>query len=1038
MRSPSASVPFRRLSSTGSPRGSRRGRRPPSPPRLLRAASVAAVACLLLLVGLPAPAAAQQGAVTGQITDAEDQSPVDGAQVFVAGTGIGTITGADGQYRLTDVPAGEQEVRVQVLGYQPASRTLSVESGQSVTADFTLQVSAVSMEEMVVTATGVQRQRELGHAVSKLDMTEQVEMSRPTSVQNMLQAQSPGMTINQSTGSVGASSQIRIRGRTSLSFSNRPLVYIDGARISTGTPGSSQQGQSFSRLSDLNPEDIESVEVVKGPAAATLYGTEAAAGVIRITTRSGSTGAPNYTIEGSYGQNWNSTGWLPRVFHPRSFLGDGARDTLYTYNALEDQDPFRTGDAYSVSGNVRGGEESITYFLSGRWQDEAGTFPNNDRDQWNVRGNFSIVPENDILDLTVSNGFTSSFTRLPDNDNNIAGFIPIAQVASPWAQPMERNGVRTCPLNIETSRLTGTPLSDLGFAGCAETGNFGGRTFEQVASRENRQDVERYVGSATLRLNPFEEWSTRLTVGYDQFAQRTRILVPVDPARPFGEDSEGNIARTDVTSRDLTVEMSSSVDLDLTENLSSVTTFGGQWIRETADGTFAEGTTFPAGTPSVGSSVVNEGGDQFGETRTLGSFVQQQLSWKDRIFVTPGVRLDNNSAFGENLGVQDLKKINGSWVVSEEPWFPVDLNSLRLRAAWGESSKLPGTNSALSLLSPVPAIRNGTEVLGVLPDRPGNPDLRPETSDEFEIGFDLSAVNDRVGLEFTYYDNETTDAVVARNLAPSTGFPNQQFTNVGEIQNHGIEATLDLRAVDRSDLTWTWNVNFSTSDNTVTELPEPIIVDFGNDSNAGQRIQEGFSFGAYMWRPLSLGPDGSVVVGDTLEEIGQPTPSWEGSVGTSLRLFDRVRLYGSVDFKGGFETMYNTASFTCNLLGGGAYGGTCPDLFHKNPDGTPTDEARIKQRAAQLGNEAPWVESSGFAKLRTLSLRFELPERWAGLLGANTGALTFTGNNLATWDSFSGPDPEVNEFGGDETVGRSVFLTEPQSRRFTTSLQLSF
>lgn len=1002
-----------------------------------RLGGMALAASAALLLALPTTARAQQGAVAGQVTDADDGRPIDGAQVFIPGSGIGTITDTAGQYRLTGVPVGDQQIRIQVLGYQPTSRTVTVGAGQTATVDFALTVSAVSMEEVVVTATGVQRQRELGHAVSKLQVSDQVEMSKPASVQNLLQAQAPGMTINQSTGSVGAASELRIRGRTSLSFSNRPLVYIDGARINTSTPSSDQQGQEFSRLNDLNPEDIESVEVIKGPAAATLYGTEAAAGVIRITTKSGSSGEPRYTIEGSYGQNWNSTGWLPRVFHPRAILGESARDTLYTFNALEDQDPFRVGDAYSVSGNIRGGEESITYFVSGRWQEEGGTFPNNSRDQWNVRGNFSIVPENDILDLTVSNGFTSSFTRLPDNDNNIAGYIPIAQVAFPWVQPLERDGVRTCPLNIEISQLTGTPLSELGFGGCAENATFGARTFEQVAARENRQEVERYVGSATFRLHPFQEWSTRLTVGYDQFGQRTRIIVPVDPARPFGQDSEGNIERTDVTSRNLTLELSSSVNLDLTDDLASVTTVGGQWIRESSDGTYSEGLTFPAGTPSVGASVVNEGADQFEETRTLGGFVQQQFSWRDRIFVTPGIRLDDNSAFGGSLGVQDLKKINGSWVVSEEPWFPDVFNSLRLRAAWGESSKLPGTNNALSLLASVPAVRDGNEVLGVLPNRPGNPELRPETSEEFEVGFDLSALSDRLGLEFTYYDNKTTDAVVARNLAPSTGFPNQQFTNVGEIVNSGFEASLNLQAVDRRNLSWSWNLNFSTNDNTVTELPEPIIVDFGNDSNAGQRIQEGFSFGAYMWRPVTLASDGSVVVGDTLEEIGQPTPAWEGLVGSSLTLFDHVRLYGSVDFKGGFETMYNTASFTCNLLGGGAYGGTCPDLFYKNPDGTPTDEALVKQQAAALGNEAPWVESSGFAKLRTLSLRFDLPEAWAGVLGAAGGALTFTGSNLATWDSFSGPDPEVNEF-GDETVGRSVFLTEPQSRRFTTSLQLSF
>lgn len=1024
--------------STRDARGARgRPPEPRDPPRSSRFLPATVLSVLTALLLLPSSALAQEGAVAGRVVDAQDQEPIGGAQVFLPGTGIGTITDSNGQYRLTAVPAGEQQVRVQVLGYRSATRNVDVSAGATATLNFALEVSAVSMEEMVVTATGLQRQRELGHAVSELEVSDQVEMSKPPNVQSMLQGQSSGVTINQSTGSVGAASTIRIRGRTSLSFSNRPLVYIDGARISTSTPSSGQQGQEFSRLNDLNPEDIESVEIIKGPAAATLYGTEAAAGVIRITTKSGSSGEPRYTVEGSWGQNWNSTGWLPRVWHPRSFLGEAARDTLYTFNALEDQDPFRVGDAVSVGGNIRGGEESITYFLSGRWEEENGTFPNNDRDRWNVRGNFNLVPQNDIIELTVNNGFTSSFTRLPDNDNNIAGYIPIAQVAFPWVQPLERGGVRTCPLNVEIAELTGAPLSNFGFAGCSENATFGSRTFEQVASRENRQGVERYVGSATFRVRPWEEWSTRLTVGYDQFAQRTRLIVPVDPARPFGEDSEGNIERTDVTSRNLTLEANSSLNLELTDDLSSVTTFGGQWVRETSDGTFAEGTTFPAGTPSVGSSVVNEGEDFFTETRTLGGFVQQQFSWKDRIFVTPGLRLDDNSAFGANLGVQDLKKINGSWVVSDEPWFPQVFNSLRLRAAWGESSKLPGTNTALSLLSPVPTVRNGNEVLGVLPNRPGNPGLRPETSDELEVGFDLSAAGDRIGLELTYFDNTTSDAVVAQDLSPSTGFPNQQFANVGEIVNSGIEASLSLQAVDRRDFAWNWNVNFTTNDNTVTELPDPIIINFGNDSNAGQRIQEGFSFGAFMWRPVEIAEDGSVVVGDTLEEIGQPTPSWEGSVGTTLRFFEGIRLYGLVDFKGGFETMYNTASFTCNLLGGGSYGGTCPDLFYKNLDGSPTDEARVKQRAAALGNESPWVESSGFAKLRTLSLRIDLPTRWANVLGATDGTLNFTGSNLATWDSFSGPDPEVNEL-GDSQVGRSVFLTEPQARRFRMSLQLSF
>ncbi|HSR42231.1 MAG TPA: TonB-dependent receptor, partial [Longimicrobiales bacterium] len=635
----------------------------------------------------------------------------------------------------------------------------------------------------------------------------------------------------------------------------------------------------------------------------------------------------------------------------------------YTLNLLEDQDPFRTAQQRSMGLSVRGGTDDLTYFISGNWDDNEGVLPNNFDERWNVRGNFRMTPR-DWLDITVSTSYTDGLSGLPDNDNNISGYIPIALVSFPWTQPVTVDGVRTCPLNVETARLTGDPLEDLGFDGCAENPGFGGRTFEDIATRRNELDVGRFIGSASFTVRPLDVWSARFTVGYDQANILRRNIVPVDPSRPFGDQSDGFIFRDQTTSQNLTLEGSTQLALDITPEISSVSTVGGQFFEETLDGQTATGREFPAGSPSVANSVVNESDDSFTSVRTLGVFIQQQFGWRDRLFIAPAIRLDDNSSFGEELGIQDLKKINASWVMSEEEWFPGFFQTFRLRGAWGESAKQPGTNDALSLLTPVPVVVGGEERLGVLPDRPGNPELKPETGKEFEAGFDATVLDGRLGVQFTYYDQTTKDAIVARDLAPSLGFPGQQITNVGELTNSGIELGVEFGAIQRPDIQWDLSAQLTTTKSKITDLPEPIIFDFGNDSNAGQRHQEGLSFAAYVWRPVTLDADGNPVVADEAVEVGQPTPRWEGSVQSRVTFLENFTLSALLDFQGGFQMANNNRSFLCNLLGGGTYGGTCPDLFEKGPDGEPTDEARIKAFAASIGNEYPWIEDADFAKLR--------------------------------------------------------------------------
>lgn len=994
----------------------------------------------LLVAALSIPASIEgqeaQGTVTGQVVDAAQLEPVSGAQVFIPGTDLGSLTDEEGRYTISGVPPGQVQVRVRLLGYRPANRQVSVEAGETVTVDFELPVAAVALEEVVVTATGERRNREVGNSISTVNAAEQVERKGSATLADLLQGESTGVTVRRNSGTAGAASTIRIRGNSSISLDNTPLVYVDGARIANGSPGSGQQGQEFSRLNDIRPEDIESIEVVKGPAAATLYGTAAATGVIRITTKKGSAGRSIVTLRGGLGANWDDTNYPPSLWSPRSFFGDAAKDTLYSLNLLEAEEPFRTGTVGTAGASIRGGVEDVTYYVSGAWTDEQGVTPNNRLERWNLRGNVSFQPY-DFLDVDVSNGIISNFAGLPDNDNNIFGYIPIALVAFPWTQPLTRDGIRTCPLNIEISRTLGVPLSALGFDGCAENPGFGGRTFEDLATRRNEESVNRYVGSATATFAPLDWLNGRYTVGYDEFTRRFRQIVPVDPSLIFGDESRGFIQREDVTTQNVTLEGNVSADLELSEALRSRTTVGVQWNSEQSETTLAIGRNFPAGSPSVGTSVVEEADDAFVEVKTLGAYVQQQFSWRDRIFLTPGVRIDDNSAFGAETGVQDLKQINASYVVSDEEGFPEFFQTLRLRAAWGESAKQPGTNDALTLLEAVPAIDGGAERSGVLPARLGNVELEPETGEEFEAGFDATILDGRLNATFTYYDQTTRNAIVQKNLAPSKGFPDPQFTNIGEMVNRGIEASLEASALDLPNLRWDWRFIFTTNDNEITELDEPIVFDFGNSSTNGQRHEEGRPFGAYVHRPVTLAPDGSVQVGDSLTTTGHPTPEWEGSVSTTLSLFNHVTLFGLLDFQGGHQLFNNTAEFRCNFLGGGVNGGICPDIFERGPDGEFTDEARLKQVASALFNESPFVEDADFARIRTVSLRFDAPSAWSQLFRASSASLTLVLENAGLFTGYGGLDPEANEF-GDTNASRGEFLTQPPNRRFQAMLSLTF
>lgn len=1034
----------------------------------VRALALAAVALAGLLYA--APLGAQQGAIAGTVTS-ELGDPLAGAQVFIPGTGLGAITDAEGRYRLEDVPAGDVELRVELIGHRPTSREVSVESGQVTTANFELVVTPVTMDELVATITGTEVRRSLGYSTADIQVETEVAKARPTSLTTLIQGRAPGVVIRRSSGSVGTGNEIKVRGPGSISLSSVPLIVVDGAIINNENESFNffTGGQRTSRLNDLNPDDIESIQILKGAAASALWGSASNAGVVMITTKRGKAGETRYTFRGEAGGNWDGTEFPENVFNPLAF--GFATDTLYRMNLLEGvgvrgggvdnpgEDPFRTGALQSYGGSIRGGIQNVTYFLSGEYDREAGNLPNNRFRRWNVRANASIQPS-DKIDISFSNGFTSSFTKLPDNDNNAVGFIGVAMIGFPWQLPIERADpntggevITTCPLAFEIARDFGVPLAAVtNDDNCGERRNpfFTQRTFDDVRTVDNKQDVERYIGSANLTYRPLDFWSVNATVGYDELSDRTLRFFPVNlEEMPFQAASLGDISRNFQTDRNLTLTGSTTLDANITEDFSSSFTGGVQFFKEIIEGTQAFGQVLPGPSPTVGNAVNNQGDDFFFENRTIGWFFQNTFGWKNRLFVVPSVRIDDSGAFPEGTDVQAFPKVSASYVISDEAWFPGVFESFKLRASWGQSGKLFNPNDPKFLLDVTKVTLRDANVLGFAPFRPGNPELSPEESTEVEVGFEASAFRGRLGLDLTYFHTEIADQVIARPLPPSTGFIGNEFVNLGEVRNRGVEASVDIGALDRRNFRWDWRVNLATLSTEITRLglEEPIIFGLGGSS---QRHAEGFPFASYFQPRVVLDENGDPKVltceedpSDGCDPVddsrfnGNPTPDFDGSVSTTITLFEHVTLYGLVDFQLGQQLLNNTDEFRCGFLGGGENGGVCPEIFEKGPDGEFTDDAKIKQFAADLGTEAPWVEDADFARLRSVSLTFDLPRSLLRPWGANAVSLTLTGENLVRFTDYEGLDPEIN-FGGTTEATRADFLTLPPARRVLATLSVTF
>jgi len=743
-----------------------------SPIRNVGTATLHWAVASLVVGGLcsPSPAAAEEmgrtevavsaqeevATIRGRVVDRRSGRGIAGAQVQWVGTDVGTLTDAAGGYVLPNLPAGVVRLRVRHLGYADGTGEWTLPAGGEAVADFELSESALALDAIVVTGTaGQARQREVGNSIVQVDLS---SLDEPiANVDQLLQGRAPSVNVNPGSASFGAGAAIRLRGNVSVTQSNQPLIFVDGVRQSAEAyPLNASQGSFanygpsavMSPLNDLNPSDIQRIEIVKGAAAATLYGSEASAGVIQIFTRSGGQGSPVWTLQSDHGVDWVK----PFGSESKPYLG---------------MDPwlkraYGTRNSLSVSGGASG----IRYFVSSGFDDERGVLPNDEGTRLSLRANLDLTIRPD-LEFQVNNAFTNHRLSITHSGNSGLAL----------------------PFNVFRA-----PNNSFGSADP--------EVLSRILEAEIHQENTRFTSGITGQWSPRSGIRQRLTLGLDRVASRGDQFRPLG----FALDPVGMVSDLRWESQTVTLDYSGSVLWNGGDLLSSTFSWGAQSLsteESKLDG-------FGTGLPGPGLHTLSSTAQRvvFGEeVRRLsaGVFVQNSIGIRDRAFLTVGARGDGNSAFGENLGIQFYPKASASWVISEENFWPEPLGQLKLRLAYGLAGRAPGAFDAVrTWRSQSFAGKNS-----FLPANIGNPDLGPEKTQELEWGFDGAWFDEALSVEFTVFHQITRDALFLVPQIPSNGFLGGQLENVGKISNQGLELMWTGQVVRTP--TWLWTLGGSVA-----------------------------------------------------------------------------------------------------------------------------------------------------------------------------------------------------------------------------------
>jgi len=985
----------------------------------------ATVALALMFTALPALLAAQSTneTVRGRVTDASNSRPIGDAQVLVEGTRIGGISNAAGDFTLTNVPAGPRRITVRRIGYQPLTLSITVAAGATTTVEAPLKVSAVNLSDVVVTGTGAPTERrKVGTSIAAVDSSA-ISRSQAATLDQALQGKVSGAQITQNSGGPGGGGiSVRLRGVNSFISGSDPLYIIDGVIVDNSSVQLADLGirsNPQNRLADINPADIERVEIIRGAAGAALYGSRANNGVVQIFTRRGTSGKPRYTYTSRFFSS-ELREQQPFNFYPYDVAG--LPSARFNYQ----NDIFETAPGNEQNLTVEGGNEGTKYFISGNFANENGIMKTTSSRRMGARVNLQQQLSSRLIGNVTAN-YVQTRNELQafgeQNDYGIMGSLFFAPTNVDF-RPV--NGIYPLPPALGTNPLLA------------------------IDRIRNPQDIDRFIGSAKLTYNPSTQLLLDYTIGLDNVGFEQRQFVPrnaVLGTTPLATGRSSSVFQaTRVINQDglagYTWKPMGPIELRTTGGFN----FTSQLVRTTAA---TSNGLAPVGDLVSAGSTYTAGQTEI-ELRTLGFYGQQEVAWNDKLFLTGAVRYDASSTFAPSERWQVFPKFSASYVVTDNK--PGLLNNLRLRSALGWAGSQPGLVNAYSQYVTFTQLPFAGRPGFVNDVNFGNPDLKNERAREWEIGAEVGLLSGRVGTEITYYDRLVSDLLFFRPLPSSTGF-SRQFFPIGEMSNKGLELLVRTTNVTSSKLDWNTTATYTRNRNKVENLD---ILDFQSAGGYPNRIREGEAagvfYGSYAARDCvtnallldSLGryrrSNNAADMGPTLaarhtlsngtcndsssKVIGDPNPKWMGSLLNEFTIARKVRVRALLDGVFGNDIMNlstraqnagiasNSKSYERELL---PYGDP-----RKLP---PTWNSRTQ------GIFEYWVEDGSFVKLREVSASYNFTQAPIRRLFKDGLDLTVSGRNLYVWTDYSGYDPEINLF-GTNAGGRESVQTTAADRGF--------
>lgn len=969
-----------------------------------------------------------QYTISGTVVDERTGEALIGASILLKGTTTGTITDLDGGFSIT-LPTNDPATLVfSSIGY--LTQNVEVAPGVSI-LNIQLKQDATNLEEVVVTglATSVKRSN-LANAVSSVSSRDLTGTTTIQTTDGALYGKVPGATIRSNGGAPGGGISIQLRGISSLTGASQPLIIVDGVYISNASQrtgratvsgaGASNQDDGSNRLADINPADIETIEILKGPSAAAIYGTRANAGVIIITTKRGQEGKTTVSLSQDIGfakplrllgvDDWSEEKinfFFPEARRPIELERFRAAQSSGTFIDYEDYFYNNQATLLNTRINVSGGTDKTKFFVSGNISDEEGTVKNTGFTRYSIRANIDHKITNGIK-LGVSSNYIRSDTDrgFTGNQNNSGASIGYSIAYVPNYFDLRKNANGTYPTNPYFSENP-VAVTDNGV---------------------NNSLVNRFIQAFTLDIDLLKTdrsfLKAQISGGLDYLQNTSMIYLPEFLQYQRAQANPGDILKGKQESFNTNFQAALVYNWNL-GNVNMNTSAGLVRLDFQDNALFNRGRGLVPGQTNLQQAAIQEINQEFNsKIQDAGVFAQQEVNWEDKIIGTVGIRWDKSTLNGDPDEFYAFPRASLAFNIANFDFWNVGfMNQLKPRIAYGETA---GPVNFGATFTPL----NGTNIGGLLGSvvgtQIGNTLILPETAQEIEFGVDAGFFNNRLALEATYYIKSTQNNIQNLNLSPSTGVTSTP-SNEAELENKGIELAISGTPIETTNFRWFSRVMFWKNDLLMTKLGIPTYISGAFGSGLGTFLYaEGYSPTTIVGTPANADiPGGFTVWGDA-------QPDFNMSFYNTFSLFKGLELSVMMDWKEGGDNI-NLTSFLND--GGGTTNGWFDD---DNGDGVPNGRQRPP---APYNNAGRWVQDASFVKIREIGLYYTLPKStlsdWFGTTVSNIRVGTSV-NNAFLFTDYEGYDPETSTFGAQAVANNVDIAPYPTPRRVFFHLTVDF